>query len=404
MSDTPLASLSLTHVHYNPRDPLSYASAWLALLPQGLCIVYSVLLFSGREIEVALAFGGQLACEALNWGLKRLIKEQRPDKIRVLGKGYGMPSSHAQFVGFWSVYVSLWLWIRFKPRRKVDKGMLDPMRLMMDGATGWKRDGQKTSDENTSPSVEKSKKREKEKEKDKDRDRDREKDRDKDKDRDRDRDKDGEKKQKRRKSDEVEPPSSPTTPGGFERDVPPTPKPSKESKEPKEPREPKEPDASRSTAAPSPASMPPVSPAFALQLHHPHLTKLFLSLVLLSSAFLVCVSRVYLSYHTFRQVYIGYTVGAGFASVWFLVTEIARRLGYIDVLLEHPLLRLYRVRDLCCEEDLVELGWSIWEEKRKRRRKMLKKSVRFAGLPGDEDDGKKGKKDGDDSKKRKKKS
>ena len=97
MEDTPLASLSLTHVHYvgtltlgvqytwadspqNPGDPISYFCAWLALVPQGLCIIYVTLIWSSREVEIALMFAGQMACEALNFFLKRMIKEERPKR------------------------------------------------------------------------------------------------------------------------------------------------------------------------------------------------------------------------------------------------------------------------------------------------------------------------------------
>ncbi|KAK4990777.1 hypothetical protein LTR50_002313 [Elasticomyces elasticus] len=90
MDDPPLASLSLTHVHYirfnvdrlipfkNPSDPISYACAWLALVPQALCVTYATLIWSTREAEILLMFAGQMACEALNWMLKRYIKEERP--------------------------------------------------------------------------------------------------------------------------------------------------------------------------------------------------------------------------------------------------------------------------------------------------------------------------------------
>lgn len=395
MADTPLASLSLTHVHYNPRDPLSYLSAYLALLPQGLCIVYATLLVSTREIEILFAFGGQLVCEGLNWALKRLIKEERPERVRVLGKGYGMPSSHAQFVGFWSVYVVLWLWVRFKPRRKVERGMMDPMKSFVGGMNGFAGTASKGVEEGASPASEKKKSKEKEREKDKSRDKEKERDKDKEREKDRDREKDKDvdedkenKKHKKRKSDGADgkAPASPTTPNpdsdlitintNHDRNL--------------------------SSLSPAGSPTPPssVSPAYALQLHHPHLTKAFLSLVLLSTAFFVSVSRIYLSYHTARQVYIGYLIGAIFASTWFVVTEVARRLGYVDLLLDHPLLRLYRVRDLCCDEDLVELSWGVWEQKRKLRRRMRRKSVRFAGLPREEEEeegkakGRKGKEDG----------
>ncbi|KAK5658499.1 hypothetical protein OQA88_1891 [Cercophora sp. LCS_1] len=113
---TPLASLSLTHVAYDPNDPLSLAAAYLSLLPQALMIVYATLLFSTREAEIALMFAGQLACEALNFVLKRLIKQDRPRHIHQSNtKGYGMPSSHAQFVCFWAVALSLVLLVRHRP-------------------------------------------------------------------------------------------------------------------------------------------------------------------------------------------------------------------------------------------------------------------------------------------------
>lgn len=119
MDDAPLASFSLTHVRYvsrnsvsascgttelrnitgvtttlmrpetylqlltslqNPADRISIISAWLALVPQALCIIYVTLIWSTREIEVILMFAGQMACELLNFGLKRWIREERPQR------------------------------------------------------------------------------------------------------------------------------------------------------------------------------------------------------------------------------------------------------------------------------------------------------------------------------------
>ena len=98
MDDPPLASLSVTHVHYvgqahvnlslhiidhyqDPSDRISYACAWLALVPQALCVTYATLIWSTREVEVLLMFAGQMACEGLNWLLKRSIKEERPRRM-----------------------------------------------------------------------------------------------------------------------------------------------------------------------------------------------------------------------------------------------------------------------------------------------------------------------------------
>jgi dolichyldiphosphatase len=73
-----LQSLKVTHVYYNPSDPLSLLSAILALIPQALMVIYVTLIYARREIEVVLMFGGQLLCELSNWVLKRVIKEDRP--------------------------------------------------------------------------------------------------------------------------------------------------------------------------------------------------------------------------------------------------------------------------------------------------------------------------------------
>ena len=64
----------------NATDPISYLCAWLALVPQALCVIYATLIWSTREIEILLMFIGQMGCEALNFLLKRLIKEERPKR------------------------------------------------------------------------------------------------------------------------------------------------------------------------------------------------------------------------------------------------------------------------------------------------------------------------------------
>ncbi|KAI4136238.1 MAG: hypothetical protein LQ340_008137, partial [Diploschistes diacapsis] len=44
----------------------------------GLCITYLTLLSATREVEIGLMFAGQIGCEALNFALKRAIREERP--------------------------------------------------------------------------------------------------------------------------------------------------------------------------------------------------------------------------------------------------------------------------------------------------------------------------------------
>ena len=69
----------------DPSDRISYVCAWLALVPQALCIVYATLIWSSREAEVILMFAGQLGCEACNFLLKRYIKEHRPTSTVPIG-------------------------------------------------------------------------------------------------------------------------------------------------------------------------------------------------------------------------------------------------------------------------------------------------------------------------------
>ncbi|KAF2267611.1 DOLPP1 protein [Lojkania enalia] len=230
MEDAPLASLSLTHVHYNPADRLSYLCAWLALVPQGLCVVYATLIWSNREIEIIMMFAGQIACEAVNWVLKRYIKEERPREMH--GKGYGMPSSHAQFVTFFSVSLSLFLLFRHVPH-----------------------------------------------------------------------------------------PTETHTPFTF-------------------------------------------------------FQRFVLSLLALASAAAVAASRIYLNYHTLKQVLVGCAAGFIFAIVWFGFTTYLRRAGWVEWILETNLARLFRVRDLVIQEDLVDSGWARWEERRLRRQAVPGKKSR----------------------------
>ncbi|GJN75222.1 hypothetical protein PLIIFM63780_009569 [Purpureocillium lilacinum] len=246
MADSaPLASLSLTHVYYDPDDLLSLVCAYLALVPQSLCIVYATLVLATREAEIALALAGQLACEALNFALKRLIKEERPRRIH--GKGYGMPSSHAQFVAFWSVSLALFLLLRHRP-----SGVAATTRARANGSAAkgaMRRLG-------ASVSVD-----------------------------------------------------------GLHR----------------------------------PWSLP---------------ERLAVSLAAAGVAAAVACSRVYLDYHTPRQVLAGAAAGVASALGWFAATAVLRRSGWLAWALDTPLARALRVRDLAVEEDMCQAGWEKWEAKR----------------------------------------
>lgn len=83
-------------------------------------------------------------------------------------------------------------------------------------------------------------------------------------------------------------------------------------------------------------------------------------------------SRIYLNYHTPRQVLVGSSVGVLSAVAWFVATALLRRSGLLEQALDLPLVRAFRVRDLIVEEDLSEAGWNRWEEKRLAQKNKLK--------------------------------
>lgn len=257
---TPLASLSLTHVYYNPDDPVSLLCAWLALVPQALCVVYATLIWSTREAEVILMFAGQLACEAANFALKRLIKEERPARIHATGKGYGMPSSHAQFACFWAVALGLFLLGRHRPKQiQLQQQKREEKKQKHVGNGNGNANGSILFKTLTDSATD-----------------------------------------LERYAHE---------PWSF---------------------------AHRAVA----------------------------SLGALALAGAVAWSRIYLGYHTEKQVLVGCGAGTLCAVAWFGVTHVVRQSGLLGQILDFPVVRWFRVRDLVVEEDLPQAGWEKWEEQR----------------------------------------
>jgi dolichyldiphosphatase len=93
-------------------------------------------------------------------------------------------------------------------------------------------------------------------------------------------------------------------------------------------------------------------------------TRIGLSILVMAFASLIAWSRIYLNYHTPKQVLVGYVAGAVSAVLWFLATSIIRRFQLLEWGLDTPLPRLFRVRDLVVEEDLCQAGWEKWVERR----------------------------------------
>lgn len=79
----------------------------------------------------------------------------------------------------------------------------------------------------------------------------------------------------------------------------------------------------------------------------------------------VSLSRIYLNYHTTKQVLIGCSAGALSAFAWFALTAWLRYSGLLAMILDLEISRWLRLRDLVVEEDLVEAGWKEWDKRRK---------------------------------------
>ena len=99
----------------------------------------------------------------------------------------------------------------------------------------------------------------------------------------------------------------------------------------------------------------------------PYWQRIGLALIAIASAAAVAQSRVFLNYHKPNQVYIGIGAGVGFAVLWYIATDLARRYGVVDRVLNHPISRYVRLRDLVIYEDLVDAGWERFETRRRER-------------------------------------
>ena len=109
-----MKSFDLTCLYYDEKD---IPMVLLSLLPIFLMVSYVTLIVVNRDWRVFSMLVGQLLNEGLNNILKRTIKEPRPPTSKK--DGYGMPSSHSQFVWYFAIYGLLCLsvsrqnpWIR----------------------------------------------------------------------------------------------------------------------------------------------------------------------------------------------------------------------------------------------------------------------------------------------------
>jgi dolichyldiphosphatase len=264
--------------------------------------VYATLLWSTREAEVLLMFAGQLACEGVNFALKRLIKEERPRVLlhhggggAAVGRGYGMPSSHAQFAVFWAVALSLFLVVRHRPVAAPAPAVAGSGG----GGGGASRVQQQQREEKGGGTNEKAE-------------------------------------------------------NGKGKDVP---------------------ALAGAPRAYKPGGISALTASIEAYSHAPWTTaqRVVVSAGALVVSALVAWSRVYLGYHTVRQVLAGCAAGAVSAVGWFAVTYLLRQTGLLAWALETPVARWFRLRDLVVVEDLCQAGWEKWERMRREGLEREKK-------------------------------
>ncbi|KII85923.1 hypothetical protein PLICRDRAFT_178228 [Plicaturopsis crispa FD-325 SS-3] len=106
-------SLDLTHVLYDGSSFLSLALALVTLSPILLMASYAALAVQTREVVIIEMWAGQLLCEGFNWVLKRAIKQERPPQEIAL-HGYGFPSSHSQYMGYFAAFLICHLHFRHR--------------------------------------------------------------------------------------------------------------------------------------------------------------------------------------------------------------------------------------------------------------------------------------------------
>ncbi|XP_071948280.1 dolichyldiphosphatase 1-like [Antedon mediterranea] len=104
--------VSLTFVQYQQGDLIGKLLAYFSLTPVFMLVGFCAILLFRRELHTITFLTGLVLNEGINWIAKHIIKEPRPVRGHEGFGEYGMPSSHAQFMAFFAIYVVLFICIR----------------------------------------------------------------------------------------------------------------------------------------------------------------------------------------------------------------------------------------------------------------------------------------------------
>ncbi|KAI0738484.1 PAP2-domain-containing protein [Daedaleopsis nitida] len=106
------AALDVTHVLYDESSTLAQVLALLTLTPILLNPAYAALTVWTRELVFLEMWAGQMLCETFNYVLKHIIQQERP--TTELGDGFGFPSSHSQWMGYFASFLVLHFSLRHR--------------------------------------------------------------------------------------------------------------------------------------------------------------------------------------------------------------------------------------------------------------------------------------------------
>lgn len=139
--------VTFTHVEYPKGDGLGKLLAWCSLLPSFTVISFIPIILLRRDLTTIYFYLGMFVNEFTNLVLKRIIAEPRPPRTAntELWSVHGMPSSHSQFAGYFTLFVILLFYIRIKvvtfiiPLAKIWKHVLVVVSILVSAAVCYSR-------------------------------------------------------------------------------------------------------------------------------------------------------------------------------------------------------------------------------------------------------------------------
>ena len=127
MENLTWASTSLTCVEFPRGDQFGHLLAYVSLIPIAVLVSYVVLVLHNRDLPTICVFLGQMLNEVMNVVAKRMLKHPRPENPHHLvgsANKYGMPSQHAQCMGFFTAYCCLYLIFKASHKNLITRGLL----------------------------------------------------------------------------------------------------------------------------------------------------------------------------------------------------------------------------------------------------------------------------------------